>query len=558
MKVGTAVAEAQSPSADLAHGSQLDQPVTRQDILDLFRIVLRREYGDDFTYLDAVLERKVSCREFITSMLMSEEFQLLKEREVLERLEKEARPKALDGPDYRIPTDLAVTKQARNRVLLVGQCLLASWQHHVAGSANEVQLETLTFNNASALPELGADRAKDYAYQICQIPLRAVLPDGQFNCMRYDDADGYRRLFEETKQRLEANFDAILSYNTKYNMLTFLLNFMIPQQNPTGRLQDRYYLGNLVYFLEELNRHFYSLIRGKINCFMIDLDQIQATFGKKYFSDDLLSHLNHGSTIGGLALGEDRHRLEPIGDVEALYTPRTGKVVQAVIAEAEANAKTIKQMDAVKLVIFDLDDTLWRGVAAELDDIEVWTMVEGWPLSIVEAALYLHQRGILIAIVSKNDEKTALAIWEKLYGHQFPMNNFVTTRINWKPKPENVREILEAVNLLPSSVLFVDDNPVERSSVKATFPDIRVVDAPLAQWRRILLWAPELQRSAITTESTQRTGTVQAQIEREGARKALDREAFLATLSVVLKPVTVTRSDDPRFARCFELLNKTN
>ena len=88
-------------------------------------------------------------------------------------------------------------------------------------------------------------------------------------------------------------------------------------------------------------------------------------------------------------------------------------------------------------------------------------------------------------------------------------------------------EILKAVNLLPSSTLFIDDNPVERAAVKAAFPEIRVMDAPLAHWRRILLWAPELQRSVITAEASQRTEMIQAQIEREEARQALSREDFL-------------------------------
>jgi len=108
--------------------------------------------------------------------------------------------------------------------------------------------------------------------------------------------------------------------------------------------------------------------------------------------------------------------------------------VQAVLSEAEANARTVAQTDSIKIVIFDLDDTLWRGVGAERDDIDVAKMTEGWPLSIVEAASYLWRRGVLIAIVSKNDEKTALKLWDTLYESRFSIKNFVATRINWSRK----------------------------------------------------------------------------------------------------------------------------
>ncbi len=220
--------------------------------------------------------------------------------------------------------------------------------------------------------------------------------------------------------------------------------------------------------------------------------------------------------------------------------------------------RSIEQTDAVKIVIFDLDDTLWRGVAAEKDTVQAAEMTEGWPLSIVEAASYLKKRGVLIAIVSKNDEKTALKLWEELYGSCFSIKNFVATRINWDPKPINVGRILKAVNLLPSSALFVDDNPTERAAVKAAFPDIRVMDEPLAHWRRILLWAPELQRAVITTEASQRAEMIHAQIQRDEAREAVSREDFLRDLSVVIEPKEIESSDDPRYTRCFELLNKTN
>lgn len=538
-------------------GPRLDQPATRQDVFDLFRLVLRRDYGENFDYVNDVVGRGITVREMISALLTSDEYKGLQERDVGRALQART-PLAADGPDYRVPTDLRVTKQPDHRVLLVGSCLLDVWPAHLPEHGYGVALDNLHFSNASALPDVGADYLQQYSYQICQIPMRALLADGEFTSIRYDDVSGFGALFREVKRRIALNLDCILKYNARHGMISFVLNFMVPQQNPVGRLQKRYYIGNISYFVEEMNRYLAELIAIRKQCYLIDLDQIQASFGRKYFSDELITNFNHSSALAPIGFHDDKKRLEPPGDTIAIYTPKIETIIRSVIAEAEASLRTIEQVDSVKMVIFDLDDTLWRGVAADRNAIDIGEMTEGWPLGVVEAAAYLRLRGVLIAIVSKNDEETALKIWESLYGSRFPIDMFVARQINWKPKADNVREILEAVNLLPSSVLFVDDNPVERASVKAAFPEIRVLDAPLAHWRRILLGAPELQRSVITAEGANRSEMVKAQIKRDDTRQSLDRSEFLRTLGVVVESYAVTQTTDARFDRCFELLNKTN
>ena len=86
--------------------------------------------------------------------------------------------------------------------------------------------------------------------------------------------------------------------------------------------------------------------------------------------------------------------------------------------------------------------------------------------------------------------------------------------------------------MLPRNVVFIDDNPVERDAVKAAFPDMRVIGDDPYELRSLLLWAPETQVPYITNESVRRTEMVQAQVQREAARKRLSREEFLQTLEI--------------------------
>ena len=176
--------------------------------------------------------------------------------------------------------------------------------------------------------------------------------------------------------------------------------------------------------------------------------------------------------------------------------------------------RTIRQTDMVKLVLVDLDDTLWRGVAAEAAEVSS-TASEGWPLGFAEALMFLKSRGVLLGIVSKNDEDRVREIWRRIYGTRIRLEDFAAVKINWRPKAENIEEILAEVNLLPNSVVFIDDNPVERAAVKAAFPEIRVLGPNPYLWRRILLWSPETQVATITSESAARTEMVQKQVQRE-------------------------------------------
>jgi HAD superfamily phosphatase (TIGR01681 family) len=477
---------------------RLDEPLTEADIHKLFRLFLRREVGSE-AYVRNQLALGRTVHDLVDELRNSEEFALRRTQELGLAYSREM----VDHVNYRTPAELRVTGATRN-VLLVGSCLLDTWPALLAGDRS-FHFDRITFNNASTLPSIEEAQAVNYSYQICQVPLRSLLPESEYFQIKYSEEKAYKVLFSRTKKRLDLNVKQICRYNEELGMQTFILNFVSPQQNPMGRIQDRYYLGNLVYFIEQLNKHLDATVKKLGNCHVIDFDQILSNFGKKYFSDDVTSHFNHASYASEIAMWDDDRRIEPTGSVNRVYTPTPHKIVRAVLSEAEASFRTIQAIDQIKLVIVDLDDTLWRGVAAERNDTEYWKWVEGWPLSILEAASYLWRRGVLIAIVSRNEEDTVKRLWNTLYESRFSIKNFVATRINWEPKATNVAEVIESVNVLPGSVLFVDDNPAERAAVKAAFPDIRVMGASLVHWRRILLWAPELQQPVITDESSQRT-----------------------------------------------------
>jgi FkbH-like protein len=121
-----------------------------------------------------------------------------------------------------------------------------------------------------------------------------------------------------------------------------------------------------------------------------------------------------------------------------------------------------------------------------------------------------------------------------------------------------MQNILATVNILPRSVLFIDDNPVERAAMRQAFPDMRILGCHPYYIRRILLWSSETQVPSITEESAKRTGMVQAQLEREKQKSFMSREDFLAYAAPRVAIFEVDSVYHPRFPRCLELINKTN
>jgi FkbH-like protein len=464
---------------------------------------------------------------------------------------------AVADREYRCPADLAVSETRFKRVMVIGSCLSAAFPMALEEKCPDCVADHFLVNHAAVLPEAPPCAPEAYDFHLIQIPLRQILPERMHFGLSYSDPTAFEQLFEAACSQLSDTLAELMRWNKTFGILTFVCNFLVPQQNPMGRLLPRYDLRNFVYFIERLNEALDQEVRRYNNAYLFDFDQIASTYGRRHLQDDAVWMISHGAALSSTGWEDDQTRLEPIDQVTRYYPVSTHAFVLHAWAELIAMVRTIRQADMVKLVLVDLDDTLWRGVAAEEAEVSGATR-EGWPLGFAEALMFLKRRGVLLGIVSKNDEDRVRDIWRRIYGNLIRLEDFAAVKINWRPKAENIEEILAQVNLLPNSVVFIDDNPVERAAVKAAFPDIRVLGPNPYLWRRILLWSPETQVATITAESAARTEMVQKQVQREEQRQRLSRADFLASLGVRASLSEVTSTADRRFPRALELINKTN
>lgn len=452
--------------------------------------------------------------------------------------------------DFLFPKQLSVTDMPVRSVQLIGNCVFDGWLGLLAQRHPEMKVDHVL---VEYLDEAGA--AADYDLRLVQIPLRILYPEYYTMQIGYDDVAGYERAFAEAVRTMRKRIALIPGGHP--DRPTFFLNYAFPQRTAMGRLMPRYDLRNPVFFIQRLNRELSDMVDQYPGGHILDIEQIAASFGRRFVQDDAFWSFSHGGFISDFDALMDGARLEPEAPLSQRYRLDVQGVIGEMWDEAVAMLRTLRGIDRVKMVCVDLDDTLWRGVLAERDEVD-YTVIEGWPLGLAEALIILRNRGILLGIISKNDEATALDLIDKAFWGRLKPEDFAVMKINWRSKADNLREAIAEVNILPEAVVYIDDNPVERARIKDALPDVRMLGAPHLDWRRILLWSAETQVPAISEESARRTEMVQAQLRRERERSATNEEDFLRGLNVRIRLGSIDAVGSPHFARALELINKTN
>lgn len=215
-----------------------------------------------------------------------------------------------------------------------------------------------------------------------------------------------------------------------------------------------------------------------------------------------------------------------------------------------------------KLIICDLDNTLWSGIIGD-DGLEGIKIGSNNPLGeahlqLQKALKALKNRGILLAISSKNNFNVALEAIEKHPNMLLRKEDFVAKKINWNDKAANILEILNDLNLHASSAVFLDDNPTERDRVKKAIPDIFVPELPqdVADWSGILNSLDCFETLSTSNEDKERSKSyIDESKRRESSKLFGNIEDWLKSLELVLK---VEKLNKYNLQRSTQLLNKTN
>ncbi len=381
-----------------------------------------------------------------------------------------------------------------------------------------------------------------------QVMQAALAPDSSINQARCDAvlvAIDHRGLplaatpgdapaAEQTVQGALAHLDMIRNgLRAHSNAICILQTVPLPVESTFGSF-DAVLPGTTRHLVDAVNRGIALSVAGTEDQ-LLDVAHLAATVG--------LAHW-HDATLWNMA------KLPFASAFLPLYADHVCRLVAALRGKSR------------KCLILDLDNTIWGGVIGD-DGLEGIVIGQGDAtgeahLQVQRTALALRDRGVVLAVSSKNTDEIARQPFRKHPEMLLREDHIAVFQANWNDKATNIKAIAEELSLGLDSMVFLDDNPVERGLVRQMLPQVAVPELPddPALYARTLLAAGYFEAIAFSGEDRQRAEFYQDNARRVTLQKqAGDVDAYLVSLNMqmALQPF-----DDTGRARIAQLINKSN
>ena len=285
---------------------------------------------------------------------------------------------------------------------------------------------------------------------------------------------------------------------------------------------------------QELNRSLRTAYTDDPQVVLIDLDGLVAYHGRVRSVDPKLRYL------AGMPMSES-------------FLPLVSRKILAVIRAFHGLAR--------KCLVLDLDNTLWGGILGEVGSEGIALGPETAGRSYVDVQkiiLRLRERGVLLAINSKNNLNEVLQVLREHPHMVLREEHFSSIQVGWTPKPERMQRIAQELHVGLDSLAFLDDDPAERLQMSMVLPEVLTVEMPdnPAAVPSMLLELPVFEKPAMTEEDRARDKFFATERQREAVREhAKSFEEFLQGLGMC---VTVRLAQAGDVTRVAQLTQKTN
>ena len=344
-----------------------------------------------------------------------------------------------------------------------------------------------------------------------------------------DSAEQVEQLLQEQYEHFAVMWDKLAA---TYHCPVIQNNFEYPFYRLLGN-QDASDIHGRIRFLTRLNERFYQYAQEHENFYINDMNYMSAAYGLDQWADPFYWHM-YKYCMCMRAIPEFAYNLSHI--------------IKAIFGKNK------------KALVLDLDNTLWGGIVGD-DGAENLEIGQETSLGQVYSEFqgYLKSQkdiGVMLNVNSKNEEENALAGLNHPDGMLKP-EDFIIIKANWEPKSRNMAEIASQLNLLPESLVFVDDNPAEREIVRAQFPQAAVPEIGTPeQYIRVLDHSGFFEVTKLSEDDKKRNEMYKANLMRE------KQQADFADYGEYLKSLnmqgTIKAFEPMYMARIAQLTNKSN
>lgn len=345
-----------------------------------------------------------------------------------------------------------------------------------------------------------------------------------------DSAETVEQLLMQEYRRYEQMWDRLAAV---YHCVIIQNNMEYPYYRMMGS-RDASDIHGRVNYVTRLNLKFYEYAQRTEHFYIHDINYLSAQYGLEQWSDPFYWH-SYKYALCVPAIPE--------------FAFSVAKIIKSVYGKNK------------KAFVLDLDNTLWGGVVGD-DGVENLVLGHETSAGQVYCAFQEYLKaykefGILLNIASKNDHENAVAGLNHPAGVLRP-DDFIKIKANWEPKDRNLLQIAEELNLMPDSLVFVDDNPAEREIVRAQVPGAAVPEMPAepAHYAKIIDRSGFFEVTGLSEDDRRRTAMYQENDRRMQEQAAFaDYEEYLKALAMKaeIEPFTAVY-----MARIAQLTNKSN
>ena len=338
----------------------------------------------------------------------------------------------------------------------------------------------------------------------------------------------------------DASVDAVLRQfaglwtvcQERFGAAVIQFNFEIPAIDPFGRLSAAV-AGGRSRVLQRVNLQLWDSAQSA-NVAVFDMNEAAAEYGKHRWNDPRM----------WIAAKQ-----YPAAEALPSLARRAASLVRAACGLTS------------KCLVVDLDGTLWGGVIGEdgLAGIRLGGDPEGEAYVSFQRYLQaLRRRGIPLAVCSKNNEADALSVFRDHPETVLREDDFAVFLTNWEPKPDNLRRVASVLNIGLDSLVFLDDNPMERHFIRKELPEVEVPELPddPALYAEVLHHTYLFESLTLTQEDHRRADSYRENAQRSHlAAGTANLHDYLAELGMKLD---LRPFDELNLPRIVQLIHKTN
>lgn len=344
-----------------------------------------------------------------------------------------------------------------------------------------------------------------------------------------DSEESVEKLLDTQYQHFKVMWEKLTA---TYHCPIIQNNFEFPSYRLLGN-RDAVDSHGKIHFLTELNRKFYEYAQSHENFYINDIQYLSACYGLDAWADPFFWHMYK----------------------YALCLP----AIPTLAFNLSNIIKSIYGKNK-KALVLDLDNTLWGGIVGD-DGVENLEIGQETSMgqAFTEFQQYIKEQkdiGIMLNVDSKNEEENALAGLNHPDGVLRP-EDFILIKANWEPKSKNIVEIAQELNILPESLVFVDDNPAEREIVRAQVPGVSVPEMGRPEhYIRMLDKSGFFEVTKLSEDDRKRNDMYKANLERKQQEASFGNyEEYLHSLEMV---GTIRPFEPLYMARIAQLTNKSN